>query len=263
MPRALSSVRYASATVRFSLRSQPCPARPLGSLVGTAGVEPARPEGHWILSPMRLPVPPRPPWSCLAQALDRSKPPRGGRGGWLAAGRAGEHRNGRPPGRWIAGRACRGGSSSMGRSGAVARVGERPAGGVCDRRSAATLRRRRARAGVSGAAGAPPHVQVWHASELPADWRPPACAGWDGLRFDQLVGLAGRLPSSLGAADLLARLGAISAWTGIRYWSVTRGTCRALIAAAHALTGPEGGPAAARFRAGRDGGGQGTLFLRG
>ena len=34
---------------------------PLMPLVGTAGVEPARPEGHWILSPMRLPVPPRPP----------------------------------------------------------------------------------------------------------------------------------------------------------------------------------------------------------
>ncbi len=89
------------------------------------------------------------------------------------------------------------------------------------------------------AAGAPPNVRLWHASELSADWQPPACTGWRGLRFDQLVGLAGRLPPSLDAADLLARLGAISGWTGIRYWSTTRGRCRELISDAHALAGPK------------------------
>ena len=29
------------------------------SIIPTAGVEPARPRGHWILSPARLPIPPR------------------------------------------------------------------------------------------------------------------------------------------------------------------------------------------------------------
>ncbi len=89
------------------------------------------------------------------------------------------------------------------------------------------------------APGGLPNLRLWHAGELPPAWQLPACTGWDGLRFEQLVGLAGRLPSGLRAADVLARLGAISAWTGIRYWSVTRGRCRELIADAYALAGPE------------------------
>ena len=89
------------------------------------------------------------------------------------------------------------------------------------------------------APGGPPDVQVWHAGELPPDWRPPPCTGWGGLRFDQLVGLAGRLPASLRVADLLARLGAFSAWTGTRYWSESHGDCRELVADAYALAGPK------------------------
>jgi hypothetical protein len=88
-------------------------------------------------------------------------------------------------------------------------------------------------------AGTAPDVRLWHDSEVPPEWRPPACAGWEGVRFEQLVGLAGRLPADMRVEDLLARLGAISQWTGIRYWSVTRGTCRPLIEEAHALAGPE------------------------
>lgn len=89
------------------------------------------------------------------------------------------------------------------------------------------------------APGARPNVHLWHATELPPDWRLAPCTGWGGVRFDQLVAIAGRLPSHLDAADLLAALGAISTWTGIRYWSVSRGRCRALIEDAHALAGPE------------------------
>jgi hypothetical protein len=89
-------------------------------------------------------------------------------------------------------------------------------------------------------AGDPPNIQLWPASELPADWRPPTCTGWDGLRFDQLVGLAGRLPSGASAAEgLLTQLGAVSAWPGIRYWSTPRQSCRQLIEDAHALAGPD------------------------
>jgi hypothetical protein len=87
--------------------------------------------------------------------------------------------------------------------------------------------------------GAPPQVRLWHAEELGADWRPPLCVGWGEKRFDQLVALAGRLPASVAAEDLLARLSAVSEWTGIRYWSVTRRSCRELIEDAHALAGPD------------------------
>jgi hypothetical protein len=87
--------------------------------------------------------------------------------------------------------------------------------------------------------GAPPQVRLWHAEELGADWRPPLCTGWGEKRFDQLVALAGRLPASVAAEDLLAKLSAVSQWTGIRYWSVTRRSCRGLIEDAHALAGPD------------------------
>jgi hypothetical protein len=89
------------------------------------------------------------------------------------------------------------------------------------------------------ARGAPPDLRLWRAKDLPSDWRPPPCSGWDDLQFEQLVGLAGRLPPELGAADVLAKLGAISAWTRIRYWSATRQSCRALIEDAHALAAPD------------------------
>jgi Family of unknown function (DUF6675) len=52
-------------------------------------------------------------------------------------------------------------------------------------------------------------------------------------------GLAGRLPPGRGGADPVARLGAISTWTGIRYWSASHGSCRVLISDAHALAGPD------------------------
>ena len=87
--------------------------------------------------------------------------------------------------------------------------------------------------------GAPPQVRLWHAEELGADWRPPLCTGWGEKRFDQLVALAGRLPTSVAAEDLLEKLSAVSKWIGIRYWSVTRRSCRELIEDAHALAGPE------------------------
>jgi hypothetical protein len=88
------------------------------------------------------------------------------------------------------------------------------------------------------AVGGSPNVRLWHAGELAPGWRPPACSGWQGLRFDQLVGLAGRLPAGVSGGDLLARFGAVSEWTGLRYWSATRRTCRELIDDAHALAGP-------------------------
>ena len=60
------------------------------------------------------------------------------------------------------------------------------------------------------APGAPADVRLWHGSELAPEWRLSPCTGWGERRFEQLVGLAGWLPSGVGAEDLLARFGAIS-----------------------------------------------------
>jgi hypothetical protein len=85
----------------------------------------------------------------------------------------------------------------------------------------------------------PPNVRLWHSEDLPADWRPPACTGWNDLAFDQLVGLAGRFRSPDDAEGILARFGRISQLAGVRYWSVTRGACRDLIDQAFALAGSD------------------------
>jgi hypothetical protein len=85
----------------------------------------------------------------------------------------------------------------------------------------------------------PPNVRIWHAQDLNPDWRPPACTGWSDFAFDQLVGLAARFRSPDDAEGILARFGRISQLTGVRYWSVTRGACRDLIAEAFALAGPD------------------------
>jgi hypothetical protein len=67
------------------------------------------------------------------------------------------------------------------------------------------------------------------------DWRAPACLGsWpESYRF--VIALAGRL----GKADhreLLARMGAISSYRGVRYFSVTENAWRELIRDASALS---------------------------
>ncbi len=85
----------------------------------------------------------------------------------------------------------------------------------------------------------PPNVRLWRSEDLGADWRPPACTGWNHLGFDQLVGLAGRFRSSGDGEDILARFGRISQLTTIRYWSVSHGACRDLINHAFALAGPD------------------------
>jgi hypothetical protein len=60
---------------------------------------------------------------------------------------------------------------------------------------------------------------------------------WASQRFTVLTALAGSFRFAGTADDLLLRFGALSAWRGIQYWSVTDGRWDTLIADATALEG--------------------------
>jgi hypothetical protein len=85
-----------------------------------------------------------------------------------------------------------------------------------------------------------PAVEVWKEDDRGSRWEPPACTGWDSGRFDLVVAVSGRFPASGGLDTILSRFGAISRWTGIRYWSVSRKRWQDLVEDAHALDGPDG-----------------------
>jgi hypothetical protein len=70
-----------------------------------------------------------------------------------------------------------------------------------------------------------------------ADWLAPTCTGWisrDGV----VVAIAAQFHYGGTTDDLLARFGAISTLTSVRYWSVTENDWRTLITHATALRGP-------------------------
>jgi hypothetical protein len=87
--------------------------------------------------------------------------------------------------------------------------------------------------------GGSPHVRTWSSGDLRPDWRPADCVGWTWPGFDVLVALAGSFTDPGSAQDLLARFGAISRMTTIRYWSVTDQAWSALVTSATALSGPD------------------------
>lgn len=88
-------------------------------------------------------------------------------------------------------------------------------------------------------AGAPLNVTVWFQSDLPEDWTPPSCTGWEPRPFTVLVAAAGRFENNHGADGIIRRLASISGLTTIRYWSVTRGRWHRLFSDAAALTRPD------------------------
>jgi hypothetical protein len=103
----------------------------------------------------------------------------------------------------------------------------------------------------------PPAVEVWRETATGSRWEPPACTGWDPGRFDLVVAVSGRLGVPGGIETILARFGAVSRWTGVRYWSVSRKRWQDLVVDAHALKGPDRTPRRADFtpdelRPGRD-----------
>jgi hypothetical protein len=98
--------------------------------------------------------------------------------------------------------------------------------------------------------GDTPAVRVWSGDDtVGTGWTPPACTGWRPLPSRALVAVAGRFRHRGTAEDLLARLGAVSALSTVRYWSVSDGRWLDLVTDASALAGPD--PASRRpdFRA--------------
>lgn len=84
-----------------------------------------------------------------------------------------------------------------------------------------------------------PNVTVWSTPALGGAWTAPACIGWRDSGFQTLVAAAGRFTRAGGADALLARIGAISAMTGLRYWSPNDNRWLTLIRNAAALSGPD------------------------
>jgi hypothetical protein len=91
--------------------------------------------------------------------------------------------------------------------------------------------------------GAGPNLGAWSADDLGRNdrWRPPPCIGWFSREFTALVALAARFHYDGPVDGLLARFGAISSLTGVRYWSVTKRRWRDLVDKAYAIEGVTGG----------------------
>ena len=86
---------------------------------------------------------------------------------------------------------------------------------------------------------ASPVVRVWNASNLEADWKPPACTGWGASDFPTIVAVAARFRFTAGADGLRHRIGAVSETKGMLYWSTTEKRWQKLILEAYASPGPD------------------------
>ena len=83
-----------------------------------------------------------------------------------------------------------------------------------------------------------PAIDVWLDRDGLESWRPPACLGWQEKPATVLIAVAGRF-QHIGAVDeLLARLGAVSQYTSIRYWSWSKQRWRQLFEKTAALSAP-------------------------
>ena len=83
-----------------------------------------------------------------------------------------------------------------------------------------------------------PTVQIWRATELTElGWIPPSCLRWDGST-DLVVAVAGSFRSTANADELLGRLGAISDYPSIQYWSISSRAWRPIAERAWAVDEP-------------------------
>lgn len=82
-----------------------------------------------------------------------------------------------------------------------------------------------------------PGVASWRDIDLS---NAEACLGGLRERMEVVVALAGRFSSRLSVEDMAQRVGATSRTEGLRYWSVTYGDWRTLLAEAYAVRGAQG-----------------------
>jgi hypothetical protein len=87
-------------------------------------------------------------------------------------------------------------------------------------------------------ADAPPTVRSW-SGKAARSFAPPPCTGWAAMEADMIVALAGSFLHDGGIEALSARIGAISAMKGVRYWSTTDKNWQLLVTDAYALDGPD------------------------
>lgn len=95
--------------------------------------------------------------------------------------------------------------------------------------------------------GAPPNLRVW-SGKAARGLAPPACSTWKPADADMMVALAGSFRYDGGIEGLLARIGAISAKKGVRYWSTTEKNWQMLVTDAFALSGAEASLRRADFK---------------
>lgn len=86
---------------------------------------------------------------------------------------------------------------------------------------------------------AAPAIRLWHPHDLPDGWHPPQCIAWASADFSFMVGVAARFRGPPNTNALLARIGAISSMTSVKYWSVNRKDWERLFKRATAIVGPK------------------------
>jgi hypothetical protein len=70
--------------------------------------------------------------------------------------------------------------------------------------------------------GPMPALALWRVGDLPADWVPPACSGWPAREGGVVFAVAGRFEHKGSFDLLLARAGAFSRQTEMRYWNIKK-----------------------------------------
>lgn len=83
-----------------------------------------------------------------------------------------------------------------------------------------------------------PVVDVWLDRHDLESWHPPACLDWQEKPTTALIAVSGRFRHDGTLEDLLTRLGSVSQYTSIKYWSWSKHRWRQLFEKTAALSAP-------------------------
>ncbi len=81
----------------------------------------------------------------------------------------------------------------------------------------------------------PPDIRVVFYNDLGPQWAPPACTGWRPANVAFVILTSGSFRSNDSVEDIAKRIGTISAYHDILYWSHTRQAWRPIMPEAYAL----------------------------